>query len=56
MDMEGFGSCSATGACEVVCPQGIIPSRITNAYSISLMIGQHSIPPKFGRKKSPFDA
>jgi len=23
MDKEGFGNCSNTGACEVVCPKGI---------------------------------
>lgn len=28
MDEEGFGACSNTGACEVVCPQGISISNI----------------------------
>lgn len=29
MDAEGFGSCTFTGACEVVCPQGISIINIT---------------------------
>lgn len=29
MDAEGFGSCTFTGACEVVCPQGISILNIT---------------------------
>ncbi|SDZ25192.1 MULTISPECIES: succinate dehydrogenase/fumarate reductase iron-sulfur subunit [Rhodonellum] len=33
MDMEGFGSCSATGACEVVCPQGITMTNIAEMNS-----------------------
>jgi len=33
MDAEGFGSCSNTGACEVVCPQGISISNIAETNS-----------------------
>ena len=28
MDIEGFGSCTNTGACESVCPKGISLSNI----------------------------
>lgn len=31
MDTEGFGACSNTGACEVVCPQGISIANIAEA-------------------------
>ena len=33
MELEGFGSCSFTGACEVECPEGISITNIAEMYA-----------------------
>ncbi|EIM73807.1 succinate dehydrogenase/fumarate reductase iron-sulfur subunit [Nitritalea halalkaliphila LW7] len=33
MDVEGFGACSMTGACEVVCPQGVSIAHIVRMHA-----------------------